>query len=327
MFRFGICVIVIVFGATCEAARSQTPGEIGHQGILTDSLGNPIVEGTFQVMFSLYDQASGGTALWSEEQSVSVEEGLFTVLLGAVNPIDLPFDEPYWLEVKVDGDELDPRLRFTASPYSRRAATVDSVGPEAVRPGSLPTDRLDASSAPLNAILAVSATDSAGWRLLGSENIVDKGILSTKISPIGGGTGQILAVQGDSVGWTDPPAITGAAIPNKSVRSTKLNSEDGVVDEVMVAASGDSVVWSKVGTSMIGNQSVTRSKLSPLGSSAGQMLVVRGDSVDWASATALDPGSIPPSKIGSADAGQGEVLLVTADDTAGWGLVAAGLDC
>lgn len=324
MLRFGICVIVIVFGATCEAARSQTPGEIGHQGILTDSLGNPIVEGTFQVTFSLYDQASGGTALWSEEQPVSVEEGLFTVLLGAVNPIDLPFDEPYWLDVKVDGDELDPRLRFTASPYSRRAATVDSVGPEAVRPGSLPTDRLDASSAPLNAILAVSATDSAGWRLLGSENIADKGILSTKISPIGGGTGQILAVGGDSVGWTDPPAITGAAIPDKSVRSTKLNSEDGVVDEVMVAASGDSVVWSKVGTNMIGDQSVTRSKLSPLGSSAGQMLVARGDSVDWASATALDPGSIPASKVGSADAGQGEVLLVTVADTAGWGLVAGG---
>lgn len=324
MHRFGICVIVIVFGAMFEEVRAQTPGEIGHQGILTDSLGNPIVEGTYELTFSLYNQATGGNVLWSENQAVTVEEGLFTVLLGEVNPIDLPFDEPYWLDVKVDGDELNPRLRFAASPYSRRAATVDSVGPDAIRPGTLPTQSLFSVGAPLHAVLAVMSVDSAGWQLLGSENIADKAIMSTKISPAGGGTGQILAVQGDSVVWSDPPAITGAAIPNKSVRSTKLNSEDGNPSEVMVAASGDSVVWSQVGTNTIAPKSVTVAKLSAASSSAGQFLVSQGDLVAWGTGASLDQGSIPTSKLSSVEAGTGAVLLATPGDTAGWGLVSAG---
>ncbi|HEX9659023.1 MAG TPA: hypothetical protein VGA18_01945, partial [Rhodothermales bacterium] len=111
MHRLEIWAIVIALVAAGNIARAQTPGEIGHQGILTDSLGNPIVEGVFQLTFSLHDHETDGAVLWSEDQAVTVEEGLFTVLLGAVTPIDLSFDKPYWLSVQVDGDELDPRLR------------------------------------------------------------------------------------------------------------------------------------------------------------------------------------------------------------------------
>lgn len=321
MHRFCICAIIIVFGAVSFSARAQTPGEIGHQGILTDSLGNPIVAGSFELTFSLYDQQNGGTLLWTEQQTVSVEEGLFTALLGSVNPIDLQFDKPYWLDVEVDGDVLDPRLRFTASPYSRRAAAVDSVGPEAFRPGLIPLSSLNLGDAPLHHVATVSGEDSLGWSLITEQNIADKTIPNTKISPSGGGTGQVLTVQGDSVSWVDPPEITGAAIPNKSVRSTKLNSEDGEPGDVLLAAEGDSAVWSQIGSSALADEAVTRAKLSAEGAGPGQFLMAQGDSVAWVGAESLNDGSIPASKILKDEIAAGRVLLVTADDTAGWGLV------
>jgi hypothetical protein len=310
-----------VLGLAGSTAIAQTPGEIGHQGILTDSLGNPFTSGSFELTFTLYNQESGGSALWSETQNVNVEEGLFTVLLGEVNPIDLAFDQPYWLDVQVDGDVLDPRLRFSASPYSRRAATVDSVGPQAIRLKTIPANRLDPAAAPENAVLAVVGPDSAGWTFLESANIWPKSIRNTSMSPQGGGSGQVLTVQGDSVGWANPPEITGAAIPDKSVRSTKLNAEDGAVGQVLVAADEDSVTWSTVGPTGIADRGVTASKLSQIGGVAGQILVARGDSVAWTDGAALNEGSIPTSKLSSTDVPQGQVLLVTDGDTAGWGLV------
>ncbi|MFQ5677059.1 MAG: hypothetical protein ACE5G1_14280, partial [bacterium] len=107
-------------------ASAQIPQTMSYQGVLTVADGNPVDDGAVSLIFNLYDAAAGGTALWEETQQVTTTNGLFNVILGSVNPLDLPFDKPYWLGITVGQDgEMAPRIALTASPYSLGAtATV-----------------------------------------------------------------------------------------------------------------------------------------------------------------------------------------------------------
>jgi hypothetical protein len=118
--------LAAVFMLTALAAWSAVPQLISYQGVLTDGAGTAVPDNTYNITFSLYDVSSGGTALWTETQSVSVSGGIFSINLGTQNSLTLTFDTAYWLGVSVDGGaELVPRRILTTSPYSMRARTVD----------------------------------------------------------------------------------------------------------------------------------------------------------------------------------------------------------
>jgi hypothetical protein len=79
--------------------------------------------------FRIYDAASLGTALWSEEQVVTADTvGVVNVILGSVTPIDISFDVDLWLEVEVDGETLEPRRGLVSVPYAFHAMDSDSLG-------------------------------------------------------------------------------------------------------------------------------------------------------------------------------------------------------
>jgi hypothetical protein len=79
--------------------------------------------------FRLYTSASGGTALWTETQNVTVTAGTYTVLLGSVSTLNtVAFDQPYFLGVTVGGDtEMTPRQALSSAPYALRASIADRV--------------------------------------------------------------------------------------------------------------------------------------------------------------------------------------------------------
>jgi hypothetical protein len=322
MRKFWLAVVVliaIIHGSTSNAS-AQAPAVIGQQGILTDSLGNPIASGTFDLAFRIYSQPEGGSSLWTETQTVELEAGLYSVELGSINPIDLPFDTQYWLGIAVNGaEELSPRLTFTAAPYARRANSVDRVDSDALPAGVVMPEAINSDDAAAGQVLVASDTGAVGWALVSSGNVAQGGIDYSRISPAGGATGQILTVEGDSVGWSDPEEITGAALPNKSVRSVKLNSTDGSVGLVLAAAGQDSVVWSQVGTSGLADESVTSQKLSPAGGTSGRVLVHRGDSVIWdqAATAGIADRAVTTGKISTNGGAQGQILTVTGD-SASW---------
>ncbi|MCD6531895.1 hypothetical protein J7K99_05600, partial [bacterium] len=117
-----LCVLLLVI-----SFAAAVPAQINYQGKITNSAGVAL-EGTYDMTFRLYNVATGGTALWSEtHSSVGVHRGLFDVILGETNPIDLPFDEQYYLEIEVEGEVLSPRIPLTSVGYSFRAAVADSA--------------------------------------------------------------------------------------------------------------------------------------------------------------------------------------------------------
>lgn len=109
------------------------PETINYQGYLTNSDGVPI-DGPVAMVFSLYDVSTGGTALWSESQNVSVTNGIYSVILGTGTPIfgslgTLAFDKQYYLGIRVGSDPADmtPRQPLTSVAYAFTADTARNV--------------------------------------------------------------------------------------------------------------------------------------------------------------------------------------------------------
>lgn len=94
-----------------------------YQGQLLDPNGGgvPVANGSYQLVFRLYNVANGGAPLWQESKFLNVTEGLFTTLLGDTTSLNLgDFNgQRLWLGVEVNGNgEMAPRQPFGAAPYA-----------------------------------------------------------------------------------------------------------------------------------------------------------------------------------------------------------------
>ena len=78
-----------VFFLLCSVVFADLERRVSYQGRLNDQGGSP-VSGTLSFTFSLYDVDTGGTALWTEAQALTVTNGIFSVQLGSVEP--LPYE-------------------------------------------------------------------------------------------------------------------------------------------------------------------------------------------------------------------------------------------
>lgn len=130
-------VLAILLSAAM--ATAEVPQVISYQGRLLDSGGNPVTDGPQLMQFIIYDAPAGGTALWTSGfHSTSVEDGLFSVLLGASPHPPLPHDlfggdffspdTARWLGITVGVDpEITPRTKFTAQAYAYQSLRADTA--------------------------------------------------------------------------------------------------------------------------------------------------------------------------------------------------------
>lgn len=125
-----VALVIVVF--TYTAAYADVPSQISFQGRLTDSEGQNVSDSTYSVTFRIYDDSTAIDPLWEEEQFISTEGGLFTTMLGSVNPIpDSVFDgSTQYLGIQIDGQpEMQDRLPIGSEAYSYHAAYADSGRP------------------------------------------------------------------------------------------------------------------------------------------------------------------------------------------------------
>jgi len=139
--RYRLLFLVAVVGLlVCGLTYADIPKLINFQGRLTDATGKFVPDGYYSVMFRIYTDSIGGSAKWSETQSVAVSKGLFNVILGSVTPIpDSIFNYPNtWLGIQVGADpEMTPRQRLSGLGYAYRGAKADTSS------YSLNSDKLD----------------------------------------------------------------------------------------------------------------------------------------------------------------------------------------
>lgn len=130
MRTFVLALSVLVLVAAPLAVQAEMPYTLSYQGVLKDADGNPVPDGNYAMVFTLYDTPSGGEPYWSETTGVPVEGGIFSVVLGKTESLQgVSFDTPYWLGIGLlGGPEMTPRVELTAAPYAFHASYADAYG-------------------------------------------------------------------------------------------------------------------------------------------------------------------------------------------------------
>jgi hypothetical protein len=125
VYIFNILAALVLLVIIPSLCLSAVPLRVNYQGYLTSS-GAPF-DGTVPMTFSVYTALSGGSALWTETHaSVAVTNGVYNIILGSVDPLDLPFDTQYYLGVQVGADaEMTPRQQLTSIGYAINADTAE----------------------------------------------------------------------------------------------------------------------------------------------------------------------------------------------------------
>lgn len=156
----------LLFCTTAAAA----PGTMVHQGRLLDSAGGA-VDGVREIDFSIYTQATGGAAVWTERDTVALASGFYATVLGDSTPGLAALDwgrTHYWVGASiVGGDELLPRTEVGSVPSAMslaggfRPTPVTSAERDAlsVAPGTLVYN---------TEVAQVQVWDGASWRALGA---------------------------------------------------------------------------------------------------------------------------------------------------------------
>jgi hypothetical protein len=117
VFIIIIGLYVLIHGITA----AKGPGFINYKANLSDSLGNPVRDSTYTVIFAIYATDIDLTPLWDEEHSVNTKNGTFHVKLGSTNPLaDSIFaDSLRWLGITVYPDEeMAPRSLIGSVPWA-----------------------------------------------------------------------------------------------------------------------------------------------------------------------------------------------------------------
>lgn len=124
-------LLLFALGVFSMALHAQNGPKISVQGKLNDVDGLPLADGDQELIFRLYHQPTGGTAIWADTAMVEIRGGVYSYNLGSGNPlIPAQFDSTVYVGVVVDGVEISPRTELTYAPYTlgtNFAARTDTV--------------------------------------------------------------------------------------------------------------------------------------------------------------------------------------------------------
>ena len=109
---------------------SGVPVFLTHQGHVVDSDSAPMT-GVAETTFKLYSQPVGGSAIWTQQMSVTFDNGFYSVVLGPGSPelsTDIFDGSTLYLGITLDGiEEFVPRNQITTVPYAIRAEIADTA--------------------------------------------------------------------------------------------------------------------------------------------------------------------------------------------------------
>lgn len=127
-YRVLLLTLLPVLALILSACSAKLLPQMSHQGRLTDDSGNPVPDGNYEVQYVIYQEEAGGTGVYTETQTIPVQDGFFTTALG-VTDVMTPtiFAGPTWLEISIEGETLTPRQRLQGAPYAFSLASGAAV--------------------------------------------------------------------------------------------------------------------------------------------------------------------------------------------------------
>lgn len=126
-------VLVLILALFILMEPGQTiagPDKISYQGKATDAAGNPLPDGDYDFVFQLYEYPTAGDEQWLEIATVHTTGGLFTHLLGSINPIPVWLFSTYdslFLDMWIGSQHLSPRIPITSAGYALSVNSIDNA--------------------------------------------------------------------------------------------------------------------------------------------------------------------------------------------------------
>ena len=201
------------------AADANPPELMTYQGYLVDGNGAPLAADSpanYDVVFRIYEAKQGGTAIWAEQQTVTVDKGYFSVLLGQGAgagtgepraPLSTVFQgadisDRFIASTVVAGGggdtEIAPRLRLLTSPFAftaRQALRVTDANGGTIFKQSDETVSIGAGDTPRLSL------DAAGNATFSGSLTADLPDAGTGLQLKHGSNETLLEVDGDSLNF------------------------------------------------------------------------------------------------------------------------------
>ncbi len=134
MYKKTLVILVVFIGLLSAEEKMSTdaitiPKLLNYQGKLTNLAGAPVPDSQYSITFRLHRTAIGATSFWTETQLVQTLNGIFSVSLGSVVPIEsIPESGNCYLEMQVGNNPpMSPRIRLTSSAYAYLAKKAESA--------------------------------------------------------------------------------------------------------------------------------------------------------------------------------------------------------
>jgi hypothetical protein len=243
--------LVIIVITSLNVFGQAIPKQIDYQGVLKSSAGVIVPDGNYPITFKIYNDPTGGTALWTEAQVVSVANGIFSAHLGSITPITtVPFDRIHFLGITIGADpELLPRTTLTPTPYSFMSLNV--------------MDNTVVKS--LN-----SLKDDVNL-FAGSNITITPSGNNLTISAAGGGGGTVTQVN------------TGAGLTGGPINTTGTISiaNDGVTSAMIINEPGIAEVRNSTTHSIAGNTTMTSIATLSITIPTAGYIVLEGKTIAW----------------------------------------------
>ena len=133
----GFLSLLLPFSLSAQTAgtpaSAMVPPVIQFSNVAIDEAGSPLI-GSVPITFSLYNNAQGGQALWTETQNVLLDSsGHYSVYLGITKPNGLPMSlfttgQAHWLGVQLQGQSEQARVFLVSVPYAMKAGDAATIG-------------------------------------------------------------------------------------------------------------------------------------------------------------------------------------------------------
>ncbi|MEN9676595.1 MAG: hypothetical protein RIS76_2491 [Verrucomicrobiota bacterium] len=251
----GAALLLMTPLPAARAANANPPGQLTFQGFLTDGNGVPLGNAAptnTPVIFQIFTDSIGGSPLWGSIQTVTVDKGHFSVLLGegtgnGSDPFTADLSSLFsgadasdrFIQITVGTSAILPRLRFLSSPYALLARTATSIvknGTEVFDGSTLNAERLSVTGE-VTGPLKVSGELRVNSLVVTNGAVV--GSLSTGGAVVAGsfsGNGAaVTAINGANISTGTIselrlPTLTGAGrVANSATTATSANAANTIV--------------------------------------------------------------------------------------------------
>lgn len=222
MKRLRLLLGLLAFTPLGSAVFAQTPSPtvIPFQGRLTNQQNVPYAEGKYTLTFNLYNEAVGGTTVWTERhEQVGVINGTVNVFLGSIQSItSVDFSTIKHLGITIDAD---------ANPLT---ADPEMVPRQMIIPAFWAKNSDKLAGHDWSAILVSGATsnDPTNGKIRG-DKIADSGVTTAKIGALAITTAKL-----------SDTSVTTAKLADGSITTAKLAADVATPFGTVVAYIGDS---------------------------------------------------------------------------------------